>query len=876
MDNNTSPPSTPLIKPARRLSLFWLLPLFALTFVGWLLFQSMQNMGKTITLYFQDAAGLVAGRTVIRYQGVEIGKVNTVQLADGQHKVKISADIYPDAVKLLREQTVFWMVKPQASLTGVSGLDTLVSGNYIALQPGDGKFSDVFVTVNAPPKNLPVGDGLKVQLTSPDLGSINIGSSIFYKKIPVGKIYNYALDTQENNVVLKALISPEYAHLVTKKSRFWNISGIQANVGFSGVDIHMGNLATLVAGGIAFDSPDNGQILTDTETFNLYPNVKTAGRGIAIKVQLPIDSGIQSHGAPIMYQGLKIGEVTKVSFSESQQALIADAAIEPSMADLLTSGTRVLLEKPDLSLSGLKNIRNLISGNFLSIIPRDGTATRQFKAVTQAQLEMETPGSLSFKLIANNSFGIQTGTNITYLGLKVGRITHVKLKGSQVIFDALIYPTYAHLIKSNNRFYIAGGIEATVSAQGINVAIPAADQLISSAITFSSSGKSKVNSQYMLYKNESLAELALHNVKGFSTYQLAAKQLPGVSLGSPILYRNMTVGEVTDHQLTKSGVNINIKIANRYRHLITPQTVFWNHSGIAIKAGLQGVEIQAAPITTLIKGGISFDTLKGVQNKQGKAFKLYSSKQIAEQSGPIITFQHPNINDLKVNTEIRYQGLQVGRITSIIPNFNTKTATITAQLLPSYAEALRKKDNYYWLVSPSVSLTKVENIDSLLTRYIDVQVGESQQITSTFILHSKKQTEIGLPIVLESENRGSITVGTPLLYRDIQVGEVTNIELGKLADRVLISAHINEKYRQLVRKNTIFWNTSGVDVSIGLTGAEIRSGTIDNLLRGGIAFATPEKQPLLGTAKMNSHFLLYNRAEDEWKQWRTAIPLTSQ
>ncbi|MDG4870026.1 MlaD family protein, partial [Guyparkeria sp. 1SP6A2] len=86
---------------------------------------------------------------------------------------------------------------------------------------------------------------------------------------------------------------------------------------------------------------------------------------------------------------------------------------------------------------------------------------------------------------------------------------------------------------------------------------------------------------------------------------------------------------------------------------------------------------------------------------------------------------------------------------------------------------------------------------------------------------------------LQTEYRGSINVGTPVFYRDIEVGRVIDIQLGALADRVISTIDINPDYAYLVRRNSLFWNTSGVDVSIGLTGANIKSGTQESIVRGG-------------------------------------------
>jgi paraquat-inducible protein B len=159
----------------------------------------------------------------------------------------------------------------------------------------------------------------------------------------------------------------------------------------------------------------------------------------------------------------------------------------------------------------------------------------------------------------------------------------------------------------------------------------------------------------------------------------------------------------------------------------------------------------------------------------------------------------------------------------------------------------------------------------LLAQSISVQPGKGKT-KNQFALHTNKKAIRGVTFTLQSESRGSISAGTPVLYREIEVGEVTKVELGEFADRVVSTVVIDPNYAYLVRRNSVFWNTSGVDVSIGLTGANIKAGTFDSLVRGGITFSTPEQKQLEPIAEQGQSFYLYAKAEEGWKEWRAAIP----
>ncbi|MCW8330921.1 MlaD family protein [Photobacterium sp. SDRW27] len=868
---NNRQPEPVDIKRDRGISPLWILPLLALTLAGWLVYKAVNETGERIKIHFSDAAGLTAGRTTIRYQGLEVGIVREVSLSEDLQSIYAEADIYPEAVQTLKEGTRFWLVKPKASITGISGLDALVSGNYIALQPGAGKAAFEFAALDTQPSDIPLGQGLKIQLRSPNLASVSIGSQVMYKKIPVGEVYNYTLSNDKKRVLIDILIKPQYAELVTNKSRFWNVSGMSANVGFNGIDVQFESLSAMIGGAIAFDSPDEGLAIEDNHLFRLYPDLNTAGRGIAITIDLPDDNNINTSGAPIIFRGLKIGQISDLRLDKERQKIIAHAAIEPSMSDLLTTGSRMLLEEAELSLTGVKNIGNLIRGNFLTLIPGEGETTRQFKAITEDELQEQLPGVATFSLYADSSHGIKRGTKLKHLGLEVGRVKRVAFEDNKVRFDVIVKPEHTSLVRSASRFYLDGGIQANISSRGIDVNVPPADQLISQSISFTSTGSSKIQKSYPLYENLQLAKLAADSAKGLARFTLFADELPPVSEGSPILYRNLQVGEVRNYALTRDGVTISITISNKYRHLIKPNTVFWNRSGVEVEAGLGGVKVKADPISTLIKGGIAFDELEGVTNKVGNRYKLYSSLNEAKDFGLLITMTADNAKAISTNSDIRYQGVNVGKVIETIPDFNAGNIKVKARLFPKYAELLAKSNSYFWVVTPQISISGAKNLDTLLSSYIAVTPGDGHY-SQTFELGTSELVKSGLTVILESEDRNSISQGTPLLYRDIQVGQVVNVALGELADRVIVEAQVEQEYSHLVRTDTVFWNVSGIDVTIGLTGASVQSGTVDSLIRGGIAFATPEEQPLSPKAKPETHYLLHQQAKPQWRTWRTAIP----
>ena len=844
----------------------------AFALAGWLVFKTIEGAGERITLSVADAQGIQAGRTTIRYQGLEVGMIRKVILSDDLKSITAEAEIYPEAKQILKSNTKFWIVRPTASITGgISGLDTLVSGIYFAVHPGDGEFKNEFTVGNEAPLNVIDDSGVQIQLTSKDLGSLNVGSGIYFKKIKVGEVLSYRLNENSEGVIFAAKINNEYAHLVNSKTRFWNVSGLSADVSLSGVQVNMESLTSLLAGGISFDSPESGEPIQSLHTFDLFHSINDTDRGINIDIQLPENHGIKSQSAPIHYEGLEVGRLNGIEFDDNFKATRAKANIDPSMHWLLKTGTEFILEKGELGLSGVKNPTNLVLGNTLSIKLGKGTDTRQFTAKTMNDILAEDAKTLKVKLQAENAWGLSDKTQLIYRGIQVGFVHQTQLNKDRIDVEVVVLPEYAHLIKSNSRFFLVGGITGEVSTDGVEVVVPAFSQMVNQAISFTSEGQSRVNALYTLYKSEIHAKHAKSSVNGVKRYTLIAKKLPSVSAGSPVLYKNFTVGKVESFALKKDHVEVDISIENRYHHFLKPNSVFWNHSGVDIKANLSGVEIDTGSLKSVLSGGISFDVIEGIQSKKGKHWHLYNNFSDAQNSGTQITLTAPETLGLNIGSHIRFQGVNVGEVTGLSPTFEADEVKIEATIYPEYADRITQSSSYFWVPRPIISISKAENLDSLLGAYIDVVPGRGSK-KYAFQLHQTAEFLRGLTLVLESENRGSVSIGTPILFREFEVGAVTSLNLGRFADRVLIEIKIKDEYKHLVRQNTVFWNQSGLDVSIGLSGATVHSGTVESLIRGGISFATPERNLLEKPARKGQHFLLHAQPKAEWTKWRTAIP----
>ncbi|MGD1088426.1 MAG: MlaD family protein [Verrucomicrobiota bacterium] len=236
----------------------WLIPIAAALLCVWYVCCDIIFAGPVITIYFQNAAGLQEQNSLVRYRGVRIGEVETLKLTKDRQRVAVKARLDPSALSIARQGSIFWIVRPELKLGSVSGLQTIVSGDYVTVQPGNGARTNLFIGAEKEPVE-PI-KALDIILLAPRLGSLQPQSPVFYRDIQVGDVLDCRLSDDARAVVIRARILEEYAPLVRINSKFWNAGGINFHFGlFSGVNISAESAQTLISGGIAFATPPDFQ-----------------------------------------------------------------------------------------------------------------------------------------------------------------------------------------------------------------------------------------------------------------------------------------------------------------------------------------------------------------------------------------------------------------------------------------------------------------------------------------------------------------------------------------------------------------------------------------------------------------------------------------
>ncbi|MBS1212421.1 MAG: pqiB [Proteobacteria bacterium] len=312
-----------LVEKSRGISLIWLIPLVALVIGLWLAYKTLSEEGPTVTIIFKDAGGLEAGKTKIKYKEVEVGTVETVVLSEDLSQVVVTAKLDKHVESQLGKDTKFWVVEPQLGLGGVSGLDTLIAGHYIAVEFSKGKSTRKFIGLDRAPKISADTPGRHFMLMADYAGSLTDGTPVYFHDIQVGRVVDVKLADDRRSVLVDIFVNAPHDQLVHEGSRFWLTSGLEASMNSQGFTFKVGSLLSLLGGGISFYTPDLDDPKSKSSEagarFYLYKDYASIAEGThfyRVPFMMHFDDSVRglSTGAPVELKGIRVGEVTYIKF----------------------------------------------------------------------------------------------------------------------------------------------------------------------------------------------------------------------------------------------------------------------------------------------------------------------------------------------------------------------------------------------------------------------------------------------------------------------------------------------------------------------------------------------------------------------------------
>src|SRR5579875_2505313 len=356
------PSSRTVARKHARLSPVWIIPLLAGVVGIWVGINHIRSEGPTITIVFRSADGLEAGKTRIQYKGVDVGTIKNIRLSDDHHSVIATAAMAPRTDEFLVTDTQFWVVRPRISGATVTGLGTLISGAYIGMEIGKSKENKYdFVALDTPPVVSGEQSGRFFVLKTTDLGSLDTGTPVFFRRLQVGEVVSYKLDATGQFFILRIFVQSPYDRYVTPLTRFWQASGIDVSLSASGLSVQTQSLLSILIGGIAFATPPDVLALppaAERTTFNLYANRAQAFEPPPRNpqtYQLVFNQSVRglTVGAPVDFRGIKIGQVTDISAQIDAKTMQFSAPVTIQL-DPERLGVKYLGMSPVLDLSALR------------------------------------------------------------------------------------------------------------------------------------------------------------------------------------------------------------------------------------------------------------------------------------------------------------------------------------------------------------------------------------------------------------------------------------------------------------------------------------------------------------------------------------------
>ncbi|KWT82855.1 MULTISPECIES: MlaD family protein [unclassified Variovorax] len=301
-------------------SLIWLIPIVAALVGVALVARILIDRGPEVVLTFKTAEGLEANKTAVRYKNVQIGTVQTIRLASDRSNVRVVVQLNKEARSFTAQDTRFWVVRPRLDTSGISGLGTLLSGAYIGADAGTSEeTASEFTGLEAPPIVTRDASGKQFLLRARDVGSLDIGSPVYFRRIKVGQLAAYELDGDGRGVTLRVFVNAPYDKFVGANTRFWHASGLDVQLGANGVKLRTQSLATIVLGGIAFQAPDDtqGPVAQENTTFALAEDEAAAMKepdGPSQPLLMHFNQSLRglSPGAVVDFRGVEIGEVKSI------------------------------------------------------------------------------------------------------------------------------------------------------------------------------------------------------------------------------------------------------------------------------------------------------------------------------------------------------------------------------------------------------------------------------------------------------------------------------------------------------------------------------------------------------------------------------------
>ncbi len=849
----------------------------------------MTTPGLHLTLQ-TSVLGSISENSPITFKQIPIGYVTGYHYVEDNQGIDINVFIEQEYAHLVKENSLFWNTSGVQVTASISG-GIKVNTDSLASIIGGGIAVDTlsYQESLAPAKNGTIFPlhadfqsaevGHEIELSLDWNSGIDHNAAILYQGLTIGRIDSFSkIDPKTRKITAKAKVNPRVVPYLTEQSQFYIVS---PHIDLTGIS----NAKTLLTGTYISIRPSlQGKPSSKFSVFNVKPPYRYTEPGLHLIIEANDRHSLQV-GSNIYFKQQVVGSVQAVETVGAEQHLI-HIHVEKEFQHYVTSTSHFYNNsglKIKANLQGVdieaQSLQSILTGE-ISFINLDSATSNQavengdkFNLFANEKLAEQRT---SFTLVISANEQINKHTRVLHRGVEIGAIHNITVQGDKGKLYLGLLPEYETILREGTKFWLA---KPNLSLSGATDT----DALLGGAyITFNLDKENQTTKTDFVLLNSPPAKHA--SASGLQL-SLVTDNANVATAGSSVSYRGVVVGQVDNVALDKEAdkVRVNITIDDEHKSLIKVDTRFYNASGVTLSGGLEDFVVKTESIDAILRGGISFYNPSTVKHQQVgvkelDSFKLFEHFEQAKNAGLAISIHFNDYAGLKVNTKVVYQEQALGAVTKLI--FNDDEVGVTALVLLSDLGAkYAKQGTQFWTVEPEIGLVGAKNVSSLLEGAFigllpSVSDGEQQTIFEALELApTVKHLPFGLNIKLISQRLGSVRVGNPVLYRQVVVGKVIGVDLSANADKVDVFINIAKRYKPLVNSGSKFWNTSGINIEAGIfSGINIDSESIETLIAGGIAFATPE---LEGTEKQSktTSFILHQDVDSDWLEWQAKIAI---
>ncbi len=703
-------------------------------------------------------------------------------------------------------------------------------------------------------------------------------TQVKHKGVIIGEIKKLSLSDNLEGVVATVSISRTAGAALRQGTQFWIVEPRISLLGISGLE-------TLVSGSYIEMRAGQGEPSFDFVALSSPPPILDSEPGLHLVLKTANLGSIRP-GSPVLYRKVVVGSVQSYDFNADNTGVDVKIHIQSPYAHLVTPCSR-FWNSSGITLSGdlggltfqAESLASIVAGG-ISFFNPDPESRKALKQCSNGDTFVlyDDYKSADAGISVNIRFETATGlvpskTKVYYKGIEVGVLKSIDINKdlSGVTGEFLFVPSSEPALNESTRFW-------TVKPRLSLTEISGLDTLLSGIyLEMSFTLGSPAKRDFDVMKD---APLRLDQSSGLNIV-LASEDLGSINRGTAVFYRKMKVGSVLSYHLSKERnmVLIDVNIEEPYTSLIRSSSKFWNTSGISVKGDINGVDVRTESIESIIYGGIAFFTPEqgGKAIANGHEFPLHKDYDAARENGIPLRIRFGSGHGLKKGSQVRYRDVHVGTVSRVRPDKGMASVVVEV-MLSRESEELAVEGSQFWVVKPRLGIVETSHLETLISgNYIAVLPGRGDVQTDFLGVEEPPTLSVSpddLSLILTTARLGSIKKGVPLYYREVPVGRVTGYRLADSADKVQVSVSVKASFAPLVHKNSKFWNASGMSMDFGLfKGARFQMNSVESLVEGGIAFATPPSPDMGDPAKPGDTFILHDKADKDWLAWSPAITL---